>query len=132
MVDHFHHGRARLLGLTATPSDKETQNTDRYFTDLEQPPGPIYRYTIRQGEQDGILARCVHYKFLTNVDLAGIHDMGFDFDPEDLGRAVDVPQRNELIADKYFADVIGSRWPVKTIIFAASIAHANNLTEVRW
>ncbi len=127
VLEHFYQGGARLVGLTATPSDKETQNTDRYFTDPGQPPGPIYRYTIRQGEQDDVLARCIHFKFLTNVDIAGVHDMGFDFDPEDLGRAVDVPQRNELIAEKYFNDVIGSRQPVKTIVFAASIAHANNL-----
>jgi len=127
VLEYFYEGGARLIGMTATPSDKETQNTDLYFTDPGQPSGPIYRYTIRQGEQDGILARCVHFKFLTNVDLAGVHDMGFDFDPKDLGRAVDVPQRNELIAEKYFTDVIGSRKPLKTIVFAASIAHANNL-----
>lgn len=52
--------------------------------------------------------------------------MGFDFEPEQLGRAVDVPQRNRLIAEKYF-EVIGTRQPVKTIVFAASIAHAKNL-----
>lgn len=46
------------MGLTATPSDKETQNTDLHFTDDDQPPGPVYRYTIRQGEEDDILARC--------------------------------------------------------------------------
>lgn len=132
VLDHFAKGGAILLGLTATPADKETVNTDRFFTDPGQYLGPIYRYTIRQGETNPDvpewerLASCIHHKFHTNVDLEGVHDMGFDFEPEQLGRAVDVPQRNRLIAEKYF-EIIGTRQPVKTIVFAASIAHAKNL-----
>lgn len=133
VLDHCGNGGAILLGLTATPADKETVNTDRFFTDVGQYRGPIYRYTIRQGETNPDvtewerLAACIHHKFHTNVDLEGIHDMGFDFEPEQLGRAVDVPQRNHLIAEKYFEDILGTRYPAKTIVFAASIAHAKNL-----
>lgn len=133
VLDHFAKGGAILLGLTATPADKETVNTDRFFTDTGQYRGPIYRYTIRQGETNtGVsewerLATCIHHKFHTNVDLEGVHDMGFDFEPDQLGRAVDVPQRNQLIAEKYFEDILGTRKPVKTMVFAASIAHAKNL-----
>jgi len=126
VLEHFAEGGAIRLGLTATPSDKETQSTDRYFCDKGQYRGPVYRYSIRQGEQDGILSQCHHFKFHTNIDLHGIHDMGFDFEPGQLGRAVDVPQRNAMIAEKYF-EVIGRRDPVKTIVFAASIRHAVNL-----
>lgn len=133
VLDHFSKGGAILLGLTATPADKETVNTDRFFTDPGQYRGPIYRYTIRQGETNPEvpewerLAACIHHKFHTNVDIEGVHDMGFDFEPEQLGRAVDVPQRNQLIAEKYFEDILGTRQPVKTMVFAASIAHAKNL-----
>lgn len=133
VLEHFGKGGAILLGLTATPSDKETVNTDRFFTDPGQYRGPIYRYTIRQAETNPEvpewerLATCIHFKFHTNVDLEGVHDMGFDFEPEQLGRAVDVPQRNQLIAEKYFEDILGTKHPVKTIVFAASIAHAKNL-----
>lgn len=132
VLDHFAAGGAILLGLTATPADKETVNTDRFFTDMGQYRGPIYRYTIRQGERNPEvsewerLASSVHFKFHTNVDLEGVHDMGFDFEPDQLGRAVDVPARNKLIAEKYF-EVIGTKTPAKTIVFAASIAHARNL-----
>jgi type I restriction enzyme R subunit len=133
VLDHFAQGGAILLGLTATPADKETVNTDRFFTGPGQYRGPIYRYTIRQGETNpevpewDRLAACLHHKFHTNVDLEGVHDMGFDFEPDQLGRAVDVPQRNQLIAQKYFEDILGTRQPVKTMVFAASIAHAKNL-----
>lgn len=133
VLDHFAEGGAILLGLTATPADKETVNTDRFFTDAGQYRGPIYRYTIRQGETNPEvsewerLAACIHHKFHTNVDLEGVHDMGFDFEPDQLGRAVDVPQRNQLIAEKYFEDILGTRQPAKTMVFAASIAHAKNL-----
>jgi len=133
VLEHFAKGGAILLGLTATPADKETVNTDRFFTDPGQYRGPIYRYTIRQAENNPEvpewerLAACIHHKFHTNVDLEGVHDMGFDFEPDQLGRAVDVPQRNQLIAEKYFEDILGTREPVKTMVFAASIAHAKNL-----
>lgn len=133
VLEYFSKGGAVLLGLTATPADKETVNTDRFFTDPGQYRGPIYRYSIRQGEHNPAvpewerLAQCIHFKFHTNVDLEGVHDMGFDFEPDQLGRAVDVPQRNQLIAEKYFEDILGTRTPVKTLVFAASIAHAKNL-----
>jgi len=125
VVEYFRKGdkKAVILGLTATPSDKETVNTDRYFGP------PVFRYTYRQAVKDDILADTVYYKFQTNVDLYGIHELGFDFEPEDLGRAVDVPQRNELIAEKYF-EVINfekEKKLKKALVFAASIQHANNL-----
>ena len=132
VLEHFAAGGEILLGLTATPADKETVNTDRFFTDKGQYQGPIYRYTIRQAETNPEvpewerLASCLHFKFHTNVDLEGVHEMGFDFEPDELGRAVDVPERNKLISDKYF-EILGTRQPVKTIVFAASIAHAKNL-----
>ena len=123
VVEHFKSGGAKILGLTATPSDKETQNTDKYFGP------PVFRYTYRQGVKDGILAETEWHKFLTNVDLTGIHDMGFDFEPEDLGRRVDVPRRNELIAEKFFEVINYEKYRniPKTLVFAASIEHANHL-----
>lgn len=125
VIEHFRSGNARVLGLTATPSDKETQSTDGYFGE------PVFRYSYYQGVKDGILAITERYKFLTNIDLSGIHDMGFDFEPEDLGKRVDVPRRNELIAENYF-EVIGYEQThviPKTLIFAASIAHANHIRD---
>jgi len=123
VVEHFRKGGAKVLGLTATPSDKETQNTDEYFGP------PVFRYTYRQGVREGILAETEWFKFLTNVDLTGIHELGFDFEPEDLGRRVDVPKRNELIAEKFFevTDYLKNKRIPKTLVFAASIAHANHL-----
>lgn len=125
VVEHFRKSdkKAIILGMTATPSDKETVNTDKYFGP------PVFRYTYRQGVLEGRLADTVYYKFKTNLDVYGVHELGFDFDPEDLGRAVDVNQRNELIAEKYF-EVFGfkrTRELKKALVFAASIQHANNL-----
>lgn len=125
VVEHFRKGekKAVIVGQTATPSDRETVNTDEYFGP------PVFRYTYHQGVTDDILADIVYYKFTTNIDVYGIHELGFDFDPEDLGRQVDVPQRNELIAERYF-EVTGYQETgqlKKALVFAASIAHANNL-----
>lgn len=123
VVEHFRKGGAKILGLTATPSDDETKNTDEYFGT------PAFRYTYSQGVKEGILAETIHYKFQTNVDLSGVHYMGFDFEPEELGRRVDVPKRNELIAEKYFEVIEYEKYRriPKTLVFAASIEHANHL-----
>ena len=43
VVEHFRKGGAKILGLTATPSDDETKNTDEYFGT------PAFRYTYSQG-----------------------------------------------------------------------------------
>lgn len=135
VVDHFSKGGAILLGLTATPSDRETVGTDQFFTDEGQYPGPIFRYTEHQGESDPHvpewerLASCEHCVIQTDVDLEKVEEIGFDFEPEQLGRAVDVPQRNQLIAQTYFEDILENGQLVKTIAFATSVAHANDLAR---
>ncbi|MGC9079793.1 MAG: DEAD/DEAH box helicase family protein [Nanopusillaceae archaeon] len=121
VVQYF--SKAAVLGLTATPKiDKDIDNF-AYFG------YPIFRYTYRKGVKDGYLADTIYYKFLTNVDIYGVHDLGYDFDPNDLGRKVDVPMRNELIAEKYFEAINfkETKELKKTIVFAASIKHAENL-----
>ena len=128
VLEYFSEG-AILIGLTATPSSDETKNTDFYFTDEGFPPGPVFRYTHLQGEREGVLALTEYRKYLTNLDISGIHIKGYDFEPHELGRTVDVKERNELIAKTFF-DLIEDRGdtnPPKTLVFAASIRHARNL-----
>ncbi len=135
VLDHFFEGGAIIIGLTATPSDSETVNTDAFFTDPGQYFGPIFRYTEDQavGDHDVSewerLAECEYYAVSTDADLDSVEEIGFDFEPEQLGRAVDVLQRNQLIAQTYFDSVLKDGEIVKTIVFAASIAHAKNLTR---
>lgn len=121
VVQYFN--KAVVLGLTATPKiDKDVDNF-RYFG------YPIFRYTYSRGVKDGYLADTIYYKFLTNVDIYGIHDLGYDFDPNDLGKKVDIPMRNELIAEKYFEAIKfkENKELKKAIVFGASIQHAENL-----
>jgi type I restriction enzyme R subunit len=76
VLDHFAMGGSILLGLTAIPADKETVNTDRFFTDPGQYRGPIYRYTILQGETNPEvpkwkrLAACIHGSTQTSISKA--------------------------------------------------------------
>ena len=121
VVQYFKN--ATVLGLTATPKvDKDVDNF-AYFG------YPIFRYTYRRGVKDGYLADTIYYKFLTNVDIYGVHELGYDFDPNDLGKKVDIPMRNELIAEKYFESIKFNETKElkKAIVFAASIQHAENL-----
>jgi len=54
VLEHFAEGGAIRLGLTATPSDKETQSTDRYFCDKGQYRGPVYRRRFARRSRYGL------------------------------------------------------------------------------
>jgi type I restriction enzyme R subunit len=121
VVQYFQN--SAVLGLTATPKvDKDVDNIS-YFG------YPIFRYTYKRGVSEGYLADTIYYKYLTNVDIYGIHYYGYDFEPNELGRKVDIPMRNELIAEKYFETIKFNETKElkKAIVFAASIKHAENL-----
>ena len=121
MVQYF--SEAKILGMTATPKNDKDVDNFAYFG------YPIFRYTYSRGVRDRYLADTIYYKFKTNVDIYGVHDLGYDFDPDDLGRKVDIPMRNELIAEKYFGSINFKERRVleKAIVFSASIKHAENL-----
>ena len=67
---------------------------------------------------------------MRGVDLVAVPDLDSDFEPDQLGRAADVPPRNELVAGIYFYHFAENRQPVKPLVCGASISHAENLRRV--
>jgi len=90
VVDECHRGSARdesswreiltyfhpavQLGMTATPLNKESQNTYRYFG------RPVYQYSLRQGIDDGFLAPYRVHRVISVLDAAGWRPNAGDLD----------------------------------------------------
>ena len=59
----------------------------------------------------------------TSIDIAGVRMRHGDFVESDLSRAVDVPERNQLVVDSYERVAPGRR----AIVFCVNVAHVQAL-----
>jgi len=142
------HFDAIRIGLTATPSGYVDRNTYKLFgcwDETEQKGKPTFVYSIRSGIKDGYLAGYDIVQIDTKVSLEGVNFEGEDYSPEDLERKINIPARNEQVAQAYFAEEEkrGSATPVlneveglttgepkkprKAIVYAVTKRHAAQL-----
>lgn len=63
VLDYYHP--AVQFGMTATPLREESRDSYEYFGD------PVYTYSLKQGIDDGFLARYRVHRVITTVDAAG-------------------------------------------------------------
>ena len=101
------HFDAIRIGLTATPSGYVDRNTYKLFgcwDEMEQKGKPTFVYSIRSGVKDGHLAGYDIVQIDTKVSLEGVNFEGEDYSPEDLERKINIPARNEQVAQAYFAE----------------------------
>ncbi len=101
------HFDAIRIGLTATPSGYVDRNTYKLFgcwDETEQKGKPTFVYSIRSGVKDGYLAGYDIVQIDTKVSLEGVNFEGEDYSPEDLERKINIPARNEQVAQAYFAE----------------------------
>jgi type I restriction enzyme R subunit len=126
------HFDAIRIGMTATPSGYVDRNTYKLFgcwDDKEQKGKPTFIYSIRRGIKDGFLAGYDIVQIDTKVSLKGINFEGEDYSPEDLERKINVPARNEQVAQAYFTEE-EQRDPKKirkAIVYAVTKRHAAQL-----
>ncbi|MCL4400077.1 DEAD/DEAH box helicase family protein [Patescibacteria group bacterium] len=126
------HFDAIRVGLTATPSIYVDRNTYKLFgcwDEAEQRGKPTFVYSIRRGIKDGYLAGYDIVQIDTKVSLQGINYDGEDYNPEDLERKINIPARNEQVAQAYFSEE-DKREPKrlrKAIIYAVTKRHAAQL-----
>lgn len=126
------HFDAIRIGLTATPSAYVDRNTYKLFgcwDETEQKGKPTFVYSIRSGIKDGYLAGYDIVQIDTKVSLEGVNYEGEDYNPEDLERKINVPARNEQVAQTYFAEE-EKRAPKKqrkAIVYAVTKRHAAQL-----
>lgn len=118
------HFDALNIGLTATPSENIEKNTYQFF-DCKK---PHFNYGLRRGIDEGYLAGYTIYKALTKITLDGITYEGEDYNPADLERRINIPERNKAIVKEFKKKTAGDMG--KTIVYSVTKRHAAQLTHL--
>ena len=133
IVDEAHHGTANTyrkilsyfkpkftLGLTATPDRTDGENLLEIFQNIAHKLD--LETAVKMGELVDV--RCIRVK--TNVDISNVRINGIKYNSQDLESKLFIPERNKIIIETYLEFVKNK----KTVIFCASVAHANEIAEL--
>ncbi len=131
ILDYF--SAATHLGLTATPKETKEVSSIDYFGE------PVYKYSLKQGIDDGFLAPYRVVRVHLDLDLAGWRPpKGYKdkngnevedriYNQQDFDSNVVMEKRTELVAKK-IADYLKGTDPfAKTIVFCHDIDHAERM-----
>jgi superfamily II DNA or RNA helicase len=108
-----------LLGFTATTARGDGQGLDTVFEEV------IYTRALPDLIEDGFLAPLRGYRISTTADLRRLSATGLDFDEEQLAEAVDIEERNALVA-RSIQELARDR---RTIAFCVTVNHARHLAH---
>jgi len=135
MIDEAHHAAADsyqkvidelgfrkdenklLIGVTATPNRSDKQQLGNTFEKI------TYSRSISTMIKAGYLSPASGRKILTNFSLKNIRTHNGDFSIEDLAEAVNTPERNGFVAQKY--KTYASKR--KGVVFCADVQHCKDL-----
>jgi len=106
-----------LVGLTATPTRLDGLSMTNLFEKI------VHEYPIEKAVKEGYLCEINAMRVKTEVDLSKVHTRMGDLSTDELSRTVDIPERNNLIVDKY----IQYANEKQALAFGVDIKHANNL-----
>ena len=132
IVDECHHAMAKSwravcehftprlrLGLSATPERMDGSDLSCLFSEI------VYQMSLLEAISEGYLVRPVAHQCLTSCSLAGVKTQAGDLNERELAAAIDVPERNAFIVEKYQQYASGRR----AIAFAVTVNHARNIAE---
>ena len=108
-----------LLGFTATTSRGDGKGLDAVFERI------VYTRTLPEMIEDGYLSPLRGYRISTKADLTRISSGGADFPEDELAEAVDIEERNALVA-RSIQELARDR---RTIAFCVTVNHARNLSR---
>ncbi len=108
-----------LCGQTATPRRSDTRGLERVFSKI------VYHRSIRQMIEAGYLADLHVYRITTPSDISHVGRHAGDFSQRPLEHAVNTPQRNNLIVNKYIE--LGESKP--GLAFTVDVGHSEALAE---
>lgn len=108
-----------LLGFTATTERGDGKGLDSVFEEI------VYCRTLPEMIEDGFLAPLRGYRIATSADLTRISAGGIDFREDELAEAVDIEERNALVA-RSIQELARDR---RTIAFCVTVNHARNLSR---
>ncbi|HVZ87315.1 MAG TPA: DEAD/DEAH box helicase [Polyangia bacterium] len=108
-----------LLGFTATTARGDGQGLEAVFQEI------VYSRALPELIEDGFLAPLRGYRIATTADLRQLASTGLDFDEEQLAEAVDIEERNALVA-RSIQELARDR---RTIAFCVTVNHARHLAH---
>ena len=111
----------KILGLTATPDRTDKKAMGQIFEEV------AYAYDIRDGIDDGWLVPIEQQSvFVEGLDYSKVKTTAGDLNGKDLAEVMEFEEILHGIADPT-VQLTGDR---KSLIFAASVVHAERLTEI--
>lgn len=111
--------KGTLLGFTATTARGDGKGLDEVFERI------VYSRSLPDLIDDGFLAPLRGFRISTAADLTRLSGEGLDFREEELAFAVDIEERNALVA-RSIQELARDR---RTIVFAVTVNHARNLAH---
>lgn len=115
------NSKIKILGCTATPDRHDEQALGQIFESV------AYHYKLTQAIDDGWLVRPVSMSlYISDLDFSGINAVKGDFQAIDIARLMEYEQVLHEVA----MGVLRVAKEKKTLVFAASVAHAHRLAEI--
>ena len=108
-----------LLGFTATTSRGDGKGLDQVFERI------VYSRQLHEMIDDGYLSPLRGFRISTTADLSNLSQGSLDFREEELAEAVDIEERNALVA-RSIQELARDR---RTIAFCVNVNHARNLSR---
>jgi superfamily II DNA or RNA helicase len=116
----FEHGfTGTLLGFTATTARADGKGLEQVFEQI------VFSRTLPELIDDGYLSKLRGFRISTSADLTRLSVSGLDFRDEELAEAVDIEERNALVA-RSIQELARDR---RTIAFCVTVNHARNLAR---
>ena len=108
-----------LLGFTATTERGDGKGLDKVFERI------VYSRSLPEMIGDGFLAPLRGFRINAAADLRALTSTGSDFRDDELAEAVDIEERNALVA-RSIQELARDR---RTIAFCVTVNHARNLSR---
>jgi type I restriction enzyme R subunit len=121
------------IGMTATPLHEDNRDTYHYFGN------PIYKYSLREGIEDGFLAPYRVHRVVTTWDAAGWRPSRGDLDrygrqipdeqygTRDFERVIALRARTQAVARHLTSHLKATDRFAKTIVFCVDQEHADEM-----
>ena len=108
-----------LLGFTATTARGDGKGLNKVFQKI------VYTRHLHEMIDDGYLATLRGFRISTSADLTKLSSGSLDFREDELAEAVDIEERNALVA-RSIQELARDR---RTIAFCVTVNHARNLCQ---
>jgi superfamily II DNA or RNA helicase len=108
-----------LLGFTATPARGDGKGLNDIFERI------VFSRSLPEMIRDGYLCPLRGFRISTSADLTRLSSSGLDFREDELELAVDIEERNALVA-RSIQELARDR---RTIAFCVTVEHARNLCK---